>query len=189
MRPHSDPLARLRAKDLFDPMYEPDDPVDPVESPTGPVVAGGRVTGHYMDPRTPTHLHRGTDIAAPRGTPVRALSAGRVVELSRDGQRSGYGNAALVEHPDGTAAFYAHLDGFGDIAPGDTIPISTVVGFVGSTQAPRGAMKMKPHLHLEVFEAIKRRWDGRALIHENAPDRFDPELYAELIGVPLTGRV
>ncbi len=71
---------------------------------------------------------------------------------------------------------------------GERIGVSTVVGYVGSTQAPRGPMQMKPHLHLEVFESIKRGWGGRAIINEDNPPRFDPELYADAYSVPLTGR-
>ena len=186
LRGDSDPLSGLRAADLFDPMLERWDNDAASEGRTAPVVAGGRLRGRYLDPRTPTHTHRGVDILAPRGTPVRPLRAGTVVELAPDGARSGYGNAVLIEHDDGTAAFYAHLDGFGKIRPGQRIGASTVIGYVGSTQAPRSAMKMGPHLHLEVFAAIMRSSGGRALIHETAPERFDPVLYAELIGASLT---
>jgi murein DD-endopeptidase MepM/ murein hydrolase activator NlpD len=172
-----DPDARYRAVDLGDPMFR---------RSGNPVVQGGRVTSGYLVERTPTHLHRGVDIAAKRGTPVRAMLPGTVVERSPDGARSGYGNAVLVEHRDGTASFYAHLSRFQPgLRAGSTVRAGTILGYVGQTQAPRPPMKMRPHLHLETFQRIRRGGGGRPIIHETSPERYDPIDFANAHRVRL----
>ena len=88
-------------------------------------------------------MHLGTDIGAAEGTPVQAVTAGRVsyVYLDRPGSLSG--NALKVRTTDGTYFFYAHLSAF----EGSSRSVSQgeVVGYVGMTgNAP------VPHLHFEV---------------------------------------
>ncbi len=82
--------------------------------------------------------HLGTDLAAPRGTPVKSAAAGTVVlaELLHI-----YGNAVIVNHADGVSTSYNHLSRI-DVAPGDSVAAGQALGAVGSTGQSTG-----PHLH------------------------------------------
>jgi septal ring factor EnvC (AmiA/AmiB activator) len=68
----------------------------------------GRGFGDYVHPRFRTRVpHPGLDIAAPLGTPVRAVFDG-VVEYA--GWLSGYGYTVILRHPGGYFTVYAHMD-------------------------------------------------------------------------------
>lgn len=86
--------------------------------------------------------HKGTDYAAPRGTPVRATSDGTVTQASRSGS---FGNLIVIRHDGGFETKYAHLNGFANgIKRGMRVRQGDVIGFVGSTGSATG-----PHLHYE----------------------------------------
>ena len=90
-----------------------------------------------------TRQHSGVDYVAPRGTPVEAVSDGRVVSAGWSG---GYGRLAVVRHAEGYETRYGHLSGFArGIRSGATVRQGQVVGYVGSTGLSTG-----PHLHYEV---------------------------------------
>ena len=107
----------------------------------------GRVSspeGWRRDPITgEVRYHRGTDIAAPSGTPIQAVSSGRVVE---SGTRGGYGNAVVVEADDGRKMLYAH-NLVNHVRVGDRVRQGEVIAQVGSTGRSTG-----PHVHFEVTE-------------------------------------
>lgn len=84
--------------------------------------------------------HRGTDFAAPAGSPVRAAMEGRVVEA---GWRGGYGKVVRLAHADGTHTAYAHLSRIA-VAPGEHVGQGAELGAVGDTGLATG-----PHLHFE----------------------------------------
>jgi murein DD-endopeptidase MepM/ murein hydrolase activator NlpD len=88
-----------------------------------------------------SHSHTGQDFAAPIGTPVRSIGAGRVVSAEWEGA---YGRKITVLHPDGTVTWYAHLSAF-VVLPGAKVQAGDVIGRVGNTGNTTG-----PHLHLEV---------------------------------------
>lgn len=88
-------------------------------------------------------LHHGVDIAAPEGTPVRALKAGRVRFAGRQG---GYGNVIYLDHGMGTTSVYAHLAAI-RVTRGQQVRHGDVIGTVGRTGSATGA-----HLHLEVWQ-------------------------------------
>jgi murein DD-endopeptidase MepM/ murein hydrolase activator NlpD len=50
-------------------------------------------------------VSRGNDIAAPAGTPIRAVAVGRVIE---SGNKGDYGNAVVIQTDDGRKMVYAH---------------------------------------------------------------------------------
>jgi murein DD-endopeptidase MepM/ murein hydrolase activator NlpD len=117
-------------------------------------VAGGRVTQGFgptalaLEPprcwrgRCYAHFHDGLDIAAPLGTPVRAIAAGRVVIAGRvaDGAV-----VVQVEHAGGVTSLYGHLQPGLPVRIGDEVAVGQAVGAVGMTGNTTG-----PHLHLEV---------------------------------------
>jgi len=86
-------------------------------------------------------LHAGIDLAAPDGTPYRAVHAGVVTAA---GYRGGYGYAITIKNPDGTETIYAHSRRL-LVKTGDTVKAGQVIGEVGMSGYAYGT-----HLHLEV---------------------------------------
>ena len=86
--------------------------------------------------------HKGTDYAAPTGTPIRATSDGRITRASRYGS---FGNLVTIKHSGGFETKYAHLSRFASgISRGDRVRQGEVIGYVGATGGATG-----PHLHYE----------------------------------------
>lgn len=87
--------------------------------------------------------HQGVDYAAPRGTPVKALGAGKVVFK---GWKRGYGNTLIIRHGGGIETQYAHLSRFAtSLKVGNRVEQGEVVAFVGATGVATG-----PHLDFRV---------------------------------------
>ena len=84
--------------------------------------------------------HRGTDYAAPRGTPVYAAGDGRVVEA---GYSRANGNYIFIQHGEAFKTHYLHLNKK-RVAKGNRVKQGQIIGTVGSTGAATG-----PHLHYE----------------------------------------
>ena len=99
-------------------------------------------------------LHKGTDYAADRGTPVRAIGDGVVV---RAGWGSGYGNVVEIRHRNGFVTRYGHLSRF-NVRAGQRVTIGQTVAYVGSTGLATG-----PHLHFEVLVDGQQRDPRTAL--------------------------
>lgn len=91
-------------------------------------------------PRSDGRFHRGTDLFAPRGTPVLAAVAGRAVHTTG---RLG-GNGVTLYGSDGVTYHYNHLDSFGGSG---SVSGGAVVGYVGSTGNAAGGA---PHVHVEI---------------------------------------
>lgn len=111
----------------------------------------GMVTSAFGDARLHpiterTGPHRGVDLAAPVGTPVRAAGAGFI--MVRTGA-PGFGVLVEVDHRNGYRTRYAHLGAAPD-SSARLVGRGEVVGYVGDTGLSTG-----PHLHFEVLR------DGR----------------------------
>ena len=111
------------------------------------VPAAGKVTstfGYRVDPVTGKSgtFHSGIDIAAPRGTPVRAAADGVVRQCGYF--KNGYGNLIVIDHGKELCTYYGHLNGFA-VKKGKTVKKGSVIGTVGATGKATG-----PHLHFEV---------------------------------------
>lgn len=92
------------------------------------------------------HPHQGTDIFASRGTPVVASLPGVVTGIGIDTAVGG--NSLRVTQPDGTYAYYAHLDGFAPgVVEGTFVRVGAILGYVGTTGNAAGT---PPHLHYEL---------------------------------------
>lgn len=89
--------------------------------------------------------HQGVDYAAPRGTPVKALGAGKV---TFKGWKGGYGNTLVIRHSGGIETQYAHLSRFASsLKVGQKVDQGEVVAFVGATGTATG-----PHLDFRVMK-------------------------------------
>ncbi|MGF1593306.1 MAG: M23 family metallopeptidase [Kiloniellaceae bacterium] len=94
-------------------------------------------------------MHKGTDFAAPSGTPIYAAGNG-VVEVA--GRNGGYGNYVRIRHGSTYQTAYAHMKGFAKgIRKGARVKQGQVIGYVGTTGRSTG-----PHLHYEVHVSGKQ---------------------------------
>ncbi len=96
-----------------------------------------------------TKMHKGTDFAAPLGTPIMASGDGVVIKA---GWCGGGGNCIKIRHNSSYSTVYAHLSKFAaSTKKGRRVKQGQIIGFVGSTGKSTG-----PHLHYEVIFNGKR---------------------------------
>ena len=89
-------------------------------------------------------MHRGTDFAAPMGTPIMASGDGVV---KKAGWCGGGGNCVKIKHNSTYQTVYAHMSKFArGIKSGVRVKQGQTIGYVGSTGKSTG-----PHLHYEVI--------------------------------------
>lgn len=93
-------------------------------------------------------FHHGIDMAAVKGTPVRAARSGTVIEV---GYRPGYGNTIVIQHSAGLKTRYAHLHKI-YVVKGKKVTSDTIIGAVGETGYIRKRTNDGSHLHFEVYE-------------------------------------
>jgi murein DD-endopeptidase MepM/ murein hydrolase activator NlpD len=87
------------------------------------------------------HWHSGIDLAAARGTPVRATLPGAVTVIV---SATGYGLHVAIDHGGGLSSLYGHLDTV-LVTSGEFVVAGQVIGTVGSSGNATG-----PHLHFEI---------------------------------------
>ena len=88
-------------------------------------------------------MHRGTDFAAPMGTPIMASGSGVITRARWCG---GGGNCVKIKHNSTYETIYAHMKNFArEIKEGSRVKQGQIIGYVGSTGNSTG-----PHLHYEV---------------------------------------
>jgi murein DD-endopeptidase MepM/ murein hydrolase activator NlpD len=94
-------------------------------------------------------MHKGTDFAAPMGTPIMASGNGVVTRARWCG---GGGNCIKIKHNSTYQTVYAHMKNFGrGIREGIRVKQGQIIGYVGSTGKSTG-----PHLHYEVIKNNKK---------------------------------
>ena len=94
-------------------------------------------------------MHRGTDFAAPMGTPIMASGDGVITRAKWCG---GGGNCIKIKHNSTYSTIYAHMSKFAyGMRPGIRVKQGQIIGYVGSTGKSTG-----PHLHYEVIENGKK---------------------------------
>src|SRR5690554_6098044 len=105
----------------------------------------GRITsgfGYRIHPISRKHdFHRGIDISARKGTPIRAAAGGRVVRANFYG---GYGWTVIIDHGYGYRTLYAHNRNL-VVRQGQYVSKGQVVAYSGDSGNTTG-----PHLHYEV---------------------------------------
>jgi hypothetical protein len=100
--------------------------------------------GWRIHPKTGQEkLHTGVDLGINSGDPIYAADGGRVDAVNYD---AGYGNYIIVDHGNGTATMYAHLEA-ATVATGQQVSQGQAIARGGSTGISTG-----PHLHFEVIE-------------------------------------
>ncbi len=135
-------IAALRAKDLIVPIAG---------------VKAASLVGSFRDARG-SRVHEALDIAAPRGTPVRAADDGTVLKLF-----TSRGGGLTIYVADPTKRFiyyYAHLDAYAPtLAEGQAVTKGQQMGTVGTTgNAPPNT----PHLHFAILrnDDMTKWWTG-----------------------------
>lgn len=112
----------------------------------------GRITSGYGMRRHPVlgyrRMHAGIDFRARHGTPIVAVTAGRVTSAGRAG---GCGNAVRLSHDSGLSTRYCHMSRMA-VSRGQRVRRGQVIGYAGSTGLVTG-----PHLHYEMYR------NGRAI--------------------------
>jgi len=94
--------------------------------------------------------HVGIDLAARYGTPVRAISDGKIQFANWEGE---LGRCIRIEHDNSLISVYAHLSAISpEVTAGAPVRMGQVIGYVGSTGLSTG-----PHLHYALYK------DGRFL--------------------------
>ena len=94
-------------------------------------------------------MHKGTDFAAPMGTPIMASGDGLIVRARWCG---GGGNCVKIKHNSTYQTIYAHMKNFArGIRDGIRVKQGQIIGYVGSTGNSTG-----PHLHYEVVKNGKK---------------------------------
>ena len=89
-------------------------------------------------------MHRGTDFAAPSGTPIMASGSGTITRARWCG---GGGNCVKIKHNSTYETIYAHMKAFAKgVKEGKKVKQGQIIGYVGSTGLSTG-----PHLHYEVL--------------------------------------
>jgi murein DD-endopeptidase MepM/ murein hydrolase activator NlpD len=111
-------------------------------------INGARLSSGFGMRRHPilgySRMHRGTDFAAPIGTPILAAGDGTVV---RAGPFSSFGNYVRIRHANGYETAYAHMSRFArGVRAGTRVRQGQIIGYVGTTGRSTG-----PHLHYEVL--------------------------------------
>ena len=119
-------------------------------------------------------MHRGTDFAAPTGTPIMASGSGTVTRARWCG---GGGNCVKIKHNSTYETIYAHMKNFArGIKEGKKVKQGQIIGYVGSTGLSTG-----PHLHYEVVvngkkvNSQKLKLPSGKILKGNPREKFELE--------------
>lgn len=127
--------------------------------------------GKYLAPRSGHRRHQGIDLAAPLGSPVRAIWSGTVLQV---GSHRGYGNFVELEHQDDLRSLYAHLSET-LVKSATRVKQGEIIGTVGKTGNARHR-RIDPHVHLEItrdgdrIDPTDALFDAVASTDQRSPD-------------------
>ena len=139
-------------------------------------INGARLSSSYGMRKHPilgyNKMHRGTDFAAPSGTPIMASGAGKITRARWCG---GGGNCVKIKHNSTYQTIYAHMKSFArGIKEGRRVKQGQIIGYVGSTGLSTG-----PHLHYEVIvngkkvNSQKLKLPSGKILKEKAREEFE----------------
>lgn len=125
----------------------------------------GQITSSYGWRKIPSQpqktFHRGIDIRAPMGTPVRAVRAGKVAFAAKDTRGGGLMIDIATSIVEGRhITRYAHLNKI-LVKKNERVKKGQTIGLVGSTGFSTG-----PHLHFETFTVLST---GSILYYDPMP--------------------
>lgn len=110
-------------------------------------VTPAQVTDTWGEARSEGRTHEGTDIFAPRGTPVVSPTKSIVASI---GQGTLGGNYVYTANPGGERYYFAHLDAYAEgLKVGQTLDVGDVIGYVGNTGNAAGG---PTHLHFGIYK-------------------------------------
>lgn len=136
-------------------------------------LAGGKVSSTFGIRQHPIIAknahHNGVDIAAPEGTPFKAVEHGVV---TRANYSSSFGNVIEIDHGNRQVTRYAHAKRL-KVSAGDQVKKGDVIGLVGSTGQATG-----PHLHFELINGgvqvqpldLDQRYSNELLAQKTEPE-------------------
>ncbi len=105
-------------------------------------VSSGFTSARFHPVLNTWRAHKGTDFAAPTGTPVKSTSDGVIDYV---GWQNGYGNVVIIKHQGRYSTVYGHLSRAAQgMKRGQRVSQGSVIGYVGMTGLASG-----PHLHYE----------------------------------------
>ena len=132
--------------------------------------------------------HYGVDLAAPRGTPIRAVGDGVIDKM---GWQSGYGKTIMIDHGRGHTTLYGHMSGFNtELREGAEVSKGQIIGYVGSTGLATGS-----HLHYEFRfnnepqDPLKVALPGDPPLKGRQGERFQQQIQPLLAQLDLHRRV
>ena len=91
-------------------------------------------------------VHPGIDLAADRGTPVKAVADGVISEVRND---KFYGISVVIDHGDGLKTLYRNLASDEVVAVNQKVKQGEIIGSIGNTAMDESSEQ--PHLHFEVL--------------------------------------
>jgi len=127
------------------PESDPASMLAPVDTSPLRLRQDGMGDGQFHAPRSGGRLHRGIDLAAPLGSPVRAIRSGTVIQV---GSHRGLGRFVELEHRDRMTSLYAHMAA-ADVEVGQRVKQGQQIGTVGKT-GNAAHPRINSHVHLEV---------------------------------------
>ena len=141
-------LFLYQESDLLKAQYYFSDGLTASNNFSPPIREGSRVTSRFGYRNHPIlkrlMMHNGVDLAAKQGTPVYAVSAGKILYAGWGG---GYGNYIKIEHNANLKTEYAHLLSISKgVKYGSRVYKGQVIGYVGKTGTATA-----PHLHFGVI--------------------------------------
>ena len=129
-----------------------------------------------------TEMHGGIDFAAPLNSPVQAVLPGKVASIEKS--PDGFGNRVIVEHPNGSTSYYAHLNDV-NVKQGDELTQGQALGTVGSTGKSTG-----PHIEFGILDKNGKPIDPSLLFQKGqAPQNAQkPAAGSEPSGMGVAGQ-
>jgi murein DD-endopeptidase MepM/ murein hydrolase activator NlpD len=126
--------------------------------------------------------HKGTDLAAPTGTRIKA-SGDAVVDFI--GKKGGYGNVIVLKHDNGVSTVYGHLAHFAEgLRRGRKVAQGSIIGFVGTTGLSTG-----PHLHYEFLVNGQHRDPMKVALPKADPITGQNKVAFDAISSQLTSQL
>jgi murein DD-endopeptidase MepM/ murein hydrolase activator NlpD len=144
--PQQSPVPQITGPVSSSSAAPPQASAEPAPGGRFPWPVRGRILAAYGNSPGGGH-NDGINIAAPLGTPVRAIDGGTVVYSGNEVK--GYGNIVLIRHANGWISAYAHLSDV-TVKPGDAISAGEVIAKVGNS----GGVN-EPQLHFELRRGKK----------------------------------